>query len=64
MHKLWPASSSAAALVFTGPELIAEMARLPLAYAPGTVWDYSLFTDVLGLIVEAPARTPWRLSRA
>ena len=53
MHKLWPASSSAAAFSFTGPELIAEMARLPLAYAPGTVWDYSLSTDVLGLIVEA-----------
>ena len=53
MHKLWPASSSAAAYSFNGPELIAEMARLPLAYAPGTVWDYSLSTDVLGLIVEA-----------
>jgi CubicO group peptidase (beta-lactamase class C family) len=26
---------------------------LPLLYQPGTVWDYSLSVDVLGLVVEA-----------
>ena len=29
------------------------MSKAPLLYQPGTVWDYSLSTDVLGLVVEA-----------
>jgi CubicO group peptidase (beta-lactamase class C family) len=37
----------------TGPEFLAKLASLPLAYQPGKVWDYSLSVDVAGLVVEA-----------
>ena len=30
-----------------------HLSKAPLLYQPGTVWDYSLSTDVLGLVVEA-----------
>jgi CubicO group peptidase (beta-lactamase class C family) len=53
VHKLWPASSSIASTIYTGPEFIEALSKTPLLYQPGTVWDYSLSTDVLGLIVEA-----------
>ena len=53
MHKLWPASSSAASVTYTGSEFIDAISKTPLLYQPGTVWDYSLSTDVLGLVIEA-----------
>jgi CubicO group peptidase (beta-lactamase class C family) len=53
VHKLWPAGSAVAAVTYTGPELFAHLGTLPLLYQPGTVWDYGLSTDVLGLVVEA-----------
>ncbi len=31
------------------------LAKVPLAYQPGTAWEYSLATDVLGRVVEAVA---------
>jgi CubicO group peptidase (beta-lactamase class C family) len=52
VHKLWPAGSAVAAVNYTGPELIAHIGKLPMLYQPGTVWDYSLSVDVLGLVVE------------
>ena len=58
VHKLWPGSSSTAAVTYTGPELIDALAKAPLAYQPGTVWDYSLAVDVQGLIVEAISGKP------
>jgi CubicO group peptidase (beta-lactamase class C family) len=58
VHKLWPASSSTAAVTHTGPEFIDALAKAPLAYQPGTVWDYSLAVDVQGLIVEAISGKP------
>ena len=33
-------------------DLIERIARLPLAYQPGTTWEYSHSTDVLGRLVE------------
>jgi len=33
-------------------ELVSKIAKLPLAYHPGTTWEYSHSTDVLGRIVE------------
>jgi len=33
-------------------ELVAKLGRLPLAYQPGTTWQYGLSTDVLGRVVE------------
>ena len=53
VHKLWPPSSSIASVTYTGPEFIEALSKAPLLYQPGTVWDYSLSTDVLGLVVEA-----------
>ena len=36
----------------TSDEYIATLARLPLEFAPGTSWNYSVATDVLGVAVE------------
>jgi CubicO group peptidase (beta-lactamase class C family) len=33
-------------------EMVAKFAKLPLAHQPGTTWDYSMSTDVLGRIIE------------
>jgi CubicO group peptidase (beta-lactamase class C family) len=33
-------------------ELVSKLSKLPLASQPGTTWDYSMSTDVLGRIVE------------
>jgi CubicO group peptidase (beta-lactamase class C family) len=37
---------------FTNAEFVERIAKLPLAYQPGTTWDYSHSTDVLGRVVE------------
>ena len=37
---------------FTNEEFADRIARLPLAYQPGTTWDYSHSTDILGRVVE------------
>src|SRR4030081_258291 len=38
-------------------ELIHRLAKLPLAYQPGTTWDYSHSTDVLGRVIEVISGT-------
>ncbi len=37
----------------TPAEQVERLAKAPLAHQPGTVWEYSLSTDVLGRVVEA-----------
>ncbi|HEX6841210.1 MAG TPA: serine hydrolase domain-containing protein [Stellaceae bacterium] len=37
---------------FDNAEFVERLAKLPLAYEPGTVWDYSHSTDVLGRVIE------------
>jgi CubicO group peptidase (beta-lactamase class C family) len=37
---------------FTNAEFIDRIAKLPLSYQPGTVWDYGHSTDVLGRVIE------------
>jgi len=37
-------------------ELVDRLSKLPLAYPPGTTWDYSYSTDVLGRVVEVISR--------
>jgi CubicO group peptidase (beta-lactamase class C family) len=37
---------------FTNAEFVERLAKLPLSYQPGTTWDYSHSTDVLGRLVE------------
>lgn len=36
-------------------EFVRRLAAIPLAYEPGTRWEYSVATDVLGLVVEKVA---------
>jgi CubicO group peptidase (beta-lactamase class C family) len=52
IHKLYPGGSAVAAAEYTGEEFLGKLSSLPLLYQPGTVWDYSFSTDVLGLVVE------------
>jgi CubicO group peptidase (beta-lactamase class C family) len=37
---------------FTNAELVDRLAELPLAYQPGTTWDYGYSIDVLGRLIE------------
>jgi CubicO group peptidase (beta-lactamase class C family) len=52
VHKLYPSGSAPAAAQYNADEFLAKLASLPLMYQPGTVWDYSFSTDVLGLVIE------------
>ena len=52
LHRLYPASSNSSAREFDSTSFIARLATLPLLHQPGTVWDYSLSNDVLGIVVE------------
>jgi CubicO group peptidase (beta-lactamase class C family) len=36
----------------TNEELMGKLSRLPLLFEPGTTWEYSMSTDVLGRVVE------------
>jgi CubicO group peptidase (beta-lactamase class C family) len=36
----------------TNADLVGKLARLPLMSEPGTTWEYSMSTDVLGRVVE------------
>ncbi len=40
-------------------EWMARLGKLPLAYAPGTRWNYGLSTDVLGVLVERASGMPF-----
>jgi CubicO group peptidase (beta-lactamase class C family) len=53
LHKTYPLSSNWSATNLTGAELLEKLSTLPVHYQPGSVWDYSLGLDVLGLAVEA-----------
>ena len=37
----------------TSPEQVERLAKVPLIHQPGTTWEYSLASDVLGRVVEA-----------
>jgi CubicO group peptidase (beta-lactamase class C family) len=37
---------------FTNADFVDRIAKLPLSYQPGTTWDYSHSTDVLGRVIE------------
>jgi CubicO group peptidase (beta-lactamase class C family) len=34
------------------PEMIDQLARIPLDFSPGTAWNYSVSADVLGYLIE------------
>src|SRR6266571_7481346 len=42
---------------WTIAQLVDSLARLPLAFSPGTKWSYSFATDVLGRVVEVVSGT-------
>ena len=37
----------------TNIEMVGKLAKVPLAYQPGSTWQYGMSTDVLGRVVEA-----------
>ncbi len=43
----------------TSAEWAARLGKLPLAHAPGTKWNYSVSTDVLGLLIERVSGMPF-----
>ena len=43
---------------FSNAEFVDRLAKLPLAYQPGTTWDYSHSTDVLGRLIEVVSGKP------
>jgi CubicO group peptidase (beta-lactamase class C family) len=53
VHALYPASSNAAGATLDSAAFLEWLAAAPLLYQPGTVWDYGLSIDVIGLVVEA-----------
>jgi CubicO group peptidase (beta-lactamase class C family) len=53
VHALYPASSNTAGASLDSRGFLDTLAAAPLLYQPGTVWDYSLSIDVIGLVVEA-----------
>ena len=52
LHKMHPASSTTTALKMSAEEFINQLAGLPLVHHPGTVWEYSVSIDVLGILLE------------
>jgi CubicO group peptidase (beta-lactamase class C family) len=42
----------------TSGEFVAKLAKLPLAFQPGTTWDYGQSTDLLGVLIERVAGKP------
>jgi CubicO group peptidase (beta-lactamase class C family) len=42
----------------TTAEFTARLAKLPLVYQPGTTWEYSQSTDVLGRVIEVVTGKP------
>jgi CubicO group peptidase (beta-lactamase class C family) len=58
LHKAWPTSSAGVATSMTGEEFIAKAASLPLVHEPGTVWNYGLSFEVMGLVIEKVAGKP------
>ena len=40
-------------------EFTSRLAKLPLAYHPGTTWEYSISTDVLGRVIEVASGVPF-----
>ena len=42
----------------TSEELIKRLATVPLHYQPGTTWEYSRSTDVLGVLIERVSGKP------
>ena len=53
VHAMYPLSSNHAGAAFDAAGFLDTLAAAPLLYQPGTVWDYGLSIDAIGLVVEA-----------
>jgi CubicO group peptidase (beta-lactamase class C family) len=53
VHQLYPDSSNVAGATLDTASFLERLAVAPLLYQPGTVWDYGLSIDIIGLVVEA-----------
>ena len=53
VHAMYPLSSNHAGASFDAAGFLDTLAAAPLLYQPGTVWDYGLSIDAIGLVVEA-----------
>src|SRR5271165_91656 len=53
VHALYPESSNVAGATLDSVAFLERLAAAPLLYQPGTVWEYGLSVDVIGLVVEA-----------
>jgi CubicO group peptidase (beta-lactamase class C family) len=58
IYKMYPQSSNESSVTLTMDEFIEKLSKAPLLYPPGTRWEYSLSTDVLGRVVEVVAGKP------
>lgn len=58
LYARYPISSDMASTKWTGKEFLDQLAALPLHYQPGSMWEYSLGLDVLGLVIEAVTGMP------
>ncbi|MBX3666672.1 MAG: beta-lactamase family protein [Burkholderiales bacterium] len=58
LYARYPFSSDVASTQWTGAGFLAQLAGLPLHYQPGSMWEYSLGFDVLGLAIEAVTGMP------
>jgi CubicO group peptidase (beta-lactamase class C family) len=43
---------------YDNAELVRRVGKLPLAYQPGSTWEYSISTDILGALIEKVAQAP------
>ncbi|HEY0714556.1 MAG TPA: serine hydrolase domain-containing protein, partial [Polyangia bacterium] len=58
LNKLWPNTAGDFARTLDSKAFIESIAALPLLHQPGSVWEYSVSNDVLGVLVEAVAGKP------
>jgi len=53
VHPFYPTSSNVAGTTLDATAFLEQLATAPLLHQPGTVWEYGLSIDVIGLVVEA-----------
>jgi CubicO group peptidase (beta-lactamase class C family) len=58
VHQMYPQSSNTASQQMTGEEFIDRLSRAMLLSHPGTRWEYSFSTDVLGRVLEVVSGKP------
>lgn len=59
LKQLYDKSNIEAAEVdISGDEMLRRLSQIPLAHQPGTFWEYSIATDVLGLLIERAIMKP------